>query len=283
MIDVYLACYNGTDEPDPDRRSLSRALDAANITHEWVVWDDPSVTWSNAKVCYPRATWDYYKNPTAFIEWTKHVDNVSQLQNPASLIEWNLHKKYLLELQYAGIPVVPTHIVRQGAQIALDDIRETQQWEKLVIKPAISCGSYQTFVIPPGQSHPQWDALVAQQDMMVQPYMTSVETTKEHSCIVIDGQLTHTMVKHPRFTGQSESVTGPVEASPAQRELVQNIQEHLGAPLDYMRVDIVEDAQGQAVLAELEVIEPSLFFDAEPRSLVLFVSCIQRRIAEASQ
>ena len=279
MIDVYLACYHGTDEPDPDRRALSDALDAADISYEWVVWDNPNVQWSNAKVCYPRATWDYYKDPVAFIEWAKHVGGVSQLHNPAALIEWNLHKKYLLELQYAGIPVVPTHIVRQGAQITLDAIRETQQWDKLVIKPAISCGSYQTFVIEPGHTHPQWDALVAQKDMMVQPYMTSVETTREHSCIVIDGQLTHTMVKHPRFTGQSESVTGPVDASAAQRALVQRIQDHLGAPLDYMRVDMVEDDHGTPTLAELEVIEPSLFFDAEPRSLELFVSCIQRRIS----
>lgn len=278
MPDVHLACYNGTDEPDPDRQTLSRALDAANISYQWVIWDDPSVDWSNAKVCYPRATWDYYKAPAAFVEWAKHVDNVSELQNPATLIEWNLHKKYLLELQYAGIPIVHTHIVQQGAQITLDAIRESQKWEKIVIKPAISCGSYQTFVVEPGQSHPQWNTLIEQQDMMVQPYMTSVETTKEHSCIVIDGQLTHTMVKHPRFTGQSESITGPVKASTTQQKLVKSIQSHLGSPLDYMRVDIVENEQGQPVLAELEVIEPSLFFDAAPESLDRFVSCIQKRL-----
>lgn len=53
----------------------------------------------------------------------------------------NLHKGYLLELEKAGVPVVPTCLVRRGEPASLAGILAGRGWSGAVIKPAISNAS----------------------------------------------------------------------------------------------------------------------------------------------
>ena len=102
-----------------------------------IVWDDPQVDWSAFDGVIIRTTWDYMEKREAFIAWAEHVESVTRLFNSAALVRWNTHKKYLRELESAGIPVVPTVWLDQGEQIDVRAILAEQNWSRAFIKPAI--------------------------------------------------------------------------------------------------------------------------------------------------
>lgn len=280
--DVHLAIAAQLDEPDHDRAPLDAALEAAGIRFRWVVWTDPAVDWSAAPVCYPRTTWDYPRRHTEFLAWARRVETVSNLRNPAHILAWNTHKRYLLDLAERGLPVVPTELVERGATRTLDEVCEERGWHRIVFKPAVSVASWETRVATLGDQHANahWGRLVAERDMLVQPFIRAVDERGERCCITIDGELTHVIRKEPRFAGGHESVTGPYEASAAELEVVRAALDAVGEPLDYGRVDLVEDEHGQPMIAELELVEPSLFFRFGPHALERFVALVARRAAQ---
>lgn len=281
-LDIILAKDDTSGEPDPDRAALDRALDEAGLKSSWCAWNDNAAEWSRAAVCVPRATWDYYQDPEAFLAWTRRVHAESELINPPAVIAWNLHKRYLLDLRDAGLPTVPTTLLERGDGRSLADLRAETGWEKVVLKPAISCASFETHVVKAkSDGEPHWTRLLAKRDMLVQPYIDSVDDEGERSLVTIDGKLTHVMRKRPRFHGGQERVDGPYKATAHERQLADAVlawcKERL-PPLAYARIDVVQDPHGLPMIAELELIEPSLFFDAEPRSLDRFVAMLERRL-----
>ena len=279
-VDVWLVGSDAVDEPDPDRELLDAALRDAGIVSVWADWNDASVDWARGRVCYPRATWDYYRDLPAFLGWAAAADRVTTLRNPLSVIRWNTHKRYLLELAERGVNVVPTRLVERGAAVTVDDVREDEGWERVVIKPAVSCGSWETRVVEAGErGEPHWARLLAQRDMLVQPYIASVDTVGERCAILIDGVVTHVVRKNPRFAGSTESVTGPFECTDAERRLIERALSEVEESLDYARVDIVLDDDGAPMVAELELVEPSLFFPHSPHALEAFVGVIEKHLS----
>ena len=70
--------------------------------------------------------------------------------NPLPAILWNLHKRYLDELASEGLPVVPTTVVPHGAQPDWDAL--FARHGDLVLKPAISAGSFATVRVRAGEA-----------------------------------------------------------------------------------------------------------------------------------
>lgn len=264
MIAVTLVTCQQLPEPDPDAAPLSAALDAAGISHRLAAWDDPTVDWAASPVTALRSTWNYYRDPEGFRRWLAATAGVTRLLNPEPLIQWNLHKGYLPELAAAGVPVIPTVSLRRGEVLDLQALAGAHGWPEIVIKPAISAGSHETHFGPAEDLRDTAARLMAEVDTLIQPFMPSVNTYGERSLIWIEGQLTHSVLKAPRFAGQAESVTGPHPID--ERDLAVATQALAGIPAHlprprYARVDLIRDADEQPMLAELELIEPSLFFD----------------------
>ena len=78
----------------------------------------------------------------------------------------------------------------------------------------------------------------------------------------------------PRFDEDDESVTGPDTPTPAEAELWQRVLATLPQTPLYARLDLMEDAQGQWCISELELIEPSLFFFKQPAAAARFIELI---------
>ncbi|RAL21178.1 hypothetical protein DL240_13680 [Lujinxingia litoralis] len=267
-------------EPDPDLAPLMAALDAAGLRSRVVVWDDPQVDWSQASLTVIRSTWDYHRRREAFVAWAQAAGELSELHNPAAVVQWNTHKRYLLMLSLRGVAAVPTAMLEQGSPVSVAELCADQGWQKIVVKPAVSAGSYQTHVMEVGALDEALAAeLVAAEDVLVQPYIESVDTYGERSLIYIDGELTHSMRKAPRFAGQDESVSGPHPVDAAEAELGSRALRAIGGEgLLYARIDLVRGGDGAPMVAELELVEPSLFFAMEPRALERYVAGILRRL-----
>lgn len=285
-LDVALATCARLPEPDPDAEPLAAAMRAAELNFVEVAWDAPPALAVSPRMTILRSTWNYPDHPEEFSSWAKSVARTSDLWNPLPVVQWNLHKRYLIALADMGIPVVPTQLVPQGSATSLHAVVTARGWHDVVIKPAISAASKDTERAGAGteQASAHYDALLARGDVLVQPYLPSVDGYGERAVIWIDGEVTHAVRKSRRLAGDAECVTAahvsPAEATLARRT-IDAVRTLLATDLLYARVDLAPDAHGDPLVMELELVEPSLFFTQGPRALDRFVAGVQRRLAAA--
>ncbi len=244
---------NGEEEDAP----LLEALTAAGAVVGYVCWDDPSVQWPTLDAAVVRSTWDYHERPAAFLEWADYTGSVTHLMNDAAMLRWNAHKSYLLELAGAGVPVVPTVVVPKGGTHRVPE----GEW---VVKPAISIGAEQTHR---GATQADLEAITATGDALLQPYLREV-TDGEVSVVCIGGRPTHAVRKVPapgdfRTQAHHGAEITAVAISGAHAQLAQVVLGLLPRVPAYARVDVVDTVDGP-LLMELELIEPCLWFTAQP-------------------
>ena len=273
-------------EPDPDQEPLLGALREAGLAVEMLAWDDPEARRPGAfDLCVLRSCWNYFRAPAAFLAWCAEAEATSRLLNPLPVVRWNLHKRYLLELEAAGVPVVPTVLLERGAAADLPGQTADRGWDDVVVKPAVSAASFLTRRFRPGESAAGREflaALLAERDALVQPYLPSAEGSGERSLVWIDGELGHAVRKSPRLAGEDERVSEAVPIAPAEREVAERAmavgRARVGLPLLYGRVDLLADEAGALRVSELELIEPSLFLVQSPPALERLVRAIVREV-----
>ncbi len=297
---IALATCLRLPEPDPDQPLLLAALRAAGAEVEMVAWDDPAADPARFDLCVLRSTWNYYEHLDAFTAWLTRAAGATRLANPLEVVRWNLHKGYLLELEsQAGLPIVPTRIVRRGeaqaensTESALAMVRATG-WFDVIIKPAISAGSWRTrrFVLGEPESSsrsasaPEFLAgLTADGDALIQPYLRSVESGGERSLVWIDGHWSHAVTKRPRLADSDEHVLPDGPATAAETGLGDRALAAAACAaavsvgdLLYARLDLIRGDDGAPCISELELIEPSLFLADHPAALDRFVQAILAR------
>lgn len=211
------------------------------------------------------------------------------LCNSADVLRWNTHKSYLLELEERGAPVVPTAWLAAGDTVDIDDLLVARSWTRAVAKPAIGAGSSGLLRLTANAGQQQQDAfsrLVAQHDVLVQPFLSSVEHRGELSVVLIDGQVSHAVRKVPKagdfrvqqeFGSRYDLVTIDEDTAALARWIV----EATGHELLYARVDLVEDPSGTLQLIELEATEPDLYLNVEPAAARRFAEAIMARAHQA--
>lgn len=104
--------------------------------------------WAGFDAVLVRSTWDYLGKLAAFRRWISEVGSTAVLLNPPETLHWNLHKGYLLELQAHGVPVVPSMLLGPGEHP--DWHQAFARHGELVLKPAVSAGSFGTIRVATG-------------------------------------------------------------------------------------------------------------------------------------
>lgn len=264
--------------PDSDLPILARAFADAGADARIVCWEDPAVAWEGFDRVLVRSTWNYMAHLGEFRAWIDRVAAATLLVNPAPLLRWNLHKRYLLELAAAGIPVVPTELVPAGALPEWDAL--FARFGDLVVKPAISAGSFATVRIARGDR----DSVVAhhfehaERDLLVQPCLASVVEHGESNLVHFGGRFSHAIHKGARWNGDAEQSRGLIDPAGDEIDAARRILAHvaalgLGEPA-YARVDLARGEDGTPLLMELEALEPSLFLDRAPERAGALVDAV---------
>lgn len=257
------------------------ALRASGLDAHLVAWDDPDIDWSTFDIAVLRSTWNYIGFLDDFLAWVERVANLTTLLNPEPVIRWNCHKAYLDDLSARGFPVVPTRFVPGGSVTTLAEVMAEQGWHDVVAKPAVGAGSFRTERVrvrdlPRAEGF--WRELLGGGEAMVQPYQSAVDGYGERALVWIDGEFTHAMRKEPRLGTAVESVAGPVPISKQERELAHQVVSDAWDGLLYARVDLINGDDGEPLIAELEMVEPSLFLLQSPAALDRFVTAVRRRL-----
>lgn len=281
---VFVGCANRP-EGDGDEQAAVRALADIGVTTRWAVWDDPDEDFTSADVVVLRATWDYPARWEEFLAWCA---SVPRLRNPVAAVRWNTDKSYLLDLERAGVPIVPTRLVHPGT---VPDWPENE----FVLKPAVGAGSVGAARFTSGDHARAADHLRALHEQgraaLLQPYQAAVDREGETALVYFGGQYSHAFTKAAMLTGAELDGSGLYVAEklgaatpgPAWRALAEDALDaaaaHLGlrrADLLYARIDVVRTDAGTPAVLELEVSEPSLGFrQADEAAALRFASAVR--------
>jgi|CXWL01.1.fsa_nt_gi glutathione synthase/RimK-type ligase-like ATP-grasp enzyme len=268
-----------------DDRPLLGELWARGIKAEPVVWDDPGVDWSVYDAVLIRSAWDYHLKAVSFRAWLARLDFLGVPSwNPTEVVRANIDKYYLKRLEAAGVSVVPTLWVPQGARERADDLLAVRGWDQAVIKPAISAGAYRTARVRRGAAQAALDEVLLHSDAMVQSYLAEIAAEGEWSFIFLGGEFSHAVLKTPRegdFRVQVE-YGGRAVGRPAPPELLTQAREAAivaPGPWLYARVDGVRRGK-ELVVIEVELIEPVLYLSCAPSAAGQLASAVAGLIAK---
>ncbi|WP_417619404.1 ATP-grasp domain-containing protein [Parasphingorhabdus sp.] len=279
QICILTAAPDYFEDLGPARATYQRLLGDDIAFRHWTYPGDLA----EYELVLPLLVWGYQRDSG---QWFAFLDQLEEQQinlaNPVSVLRWNSDKSYLLALEKAGIAIVPTVI---SEALSPDDIAEAAQkfaTDQLVVKPPISGGADGTFRLGLGEPLPE---SIAGREMLIQPFQPAIAQEGEYSLFYFAGIFSHAILKRPakgdfrvqEFLGGSESGTDcPAGAQELAEQARRAAEQTLGTEtLLYARVDMLRDPEGQFRLMELELIEPSLFFDHAADQGALFASSVE--------
>jgi hypothetical protein len=281
------AAATGTDEDEP---LLLAALAELGVRAQVADWADPDVDWTAGDAVVVRSTWDYAPRRAEFLAWARKVQASAPLFNPADVLQWNTDKRYLAGLSAAGIPVVPTAWAEREGEVG----DALGRWPgDVVVKPTVSAGARDTARFPAGD--PAAGDLAARilgsgRPVMVQPYLDRLDDEGETGLVYVDGAYSHAFGKGALLAAgplgeglfAEETITArtatPEQLTLGNRVLDLTADRTGGAPL-YARVDLVPGPDGEPLLIELELTEPSLFLTTDDGAAARFAAAIAARLS----
>lgn len=272
----------------PRNSPLLAALEAEGIEPREVPWTDPACEWGRADAVLVSQTWDYTTQKDRFLAWVREVGAATRLMNSAEVIAWNAHKGYLKDLATRGAPTIPTAWLDRGARVTLADVLAREGWREAVVKPVVGAAARDTFRVRPGEAaahEADFARVVAQEEVMVQPFLDGVTSRGEVSLFFFGGEYSHTVRKVPKegdyrahfFFGAD---TTGAEPTPEEVRAARQVLDASPDPRAlYARVDLVPDGDGRPLLMELEMIEPILYLDTDGKAAARFARALKQQLA----
>ncbi|MEO5773435.1 MAG: hypothetical protein ABIQ32_04870 [Sphingomicrobium sp.] len=254
----------------------SRPLLARGAEVETLAWSDAQDL-GGYDLILPLICWGYHLR---FAEWMAFVDQLERerlpVVNPPALLRWNSDKAYLAELPSKGVSTVPSINADACSDSDLDEARERFGRRELVVKPPISAGAHGTYRLQAGDLLP---ADLNGERVIIQPMIDSVVSKGEYSLILFDGVLSHSVVKRPKagdFRVQPHlgGITAACEPPVGGEALAHAALAAAPAHATYARIDMVESADGELMIMEMELVEPALFLAEAPHGSDAFADAI---------
>ena len=230
--------------------------------------------------------WGYHFAPAAWRARLEGWPASAPLVNAPALLGWNSDKRYLAELERAGVATVPTVFTACADAPAIAGAAERFGGGELVVKPQVSAGAHATFRLTPGDVEAATRAAQIG-PAMIQPFLPAVGGEGELSLFMFGGAPAHAVAKraasgdfriHPQFGG----VFTALEPDADMLALASAALAACPRPPAYARVDMVRDPHGRLRLMELELIEPDLYLHMAPDGGAGWARAVLGAIAAAS-
>lgn len=247
-----------------------------------VSWHDESVDYDVYDVVVVRSTWDYQAFPSKFIKTLEKIENSkAHLENPYQLMLWNFSKDYLRDLQESGVSILPTIWLDTFDSKAIQQAFSHFSTSQIIIKPWVSANADFTYRLTEEAFLFEQKGIkeaLNERPIMIQAFEKSILDEGEFSLFYFGGQYSHAINKRPAvgdFRVQEEhgGQLFSVEPSQAMLNLAQKTIESLPHQALYARVDILPTDRGLEII-EVELIEPSLYFNMDEKSALKFASVL---------
>ncbi|MGS2719297.1 ATP-grasp domain-containing protein [Paraglaciecola aestuariivivens] len=265
---------------------LFEPLKAVGWQAEEVSWHQTNVDWQQFDAVIIRTTWDYQQDAAKFLHCLETIEaSGAKLFNSLNIVRWNINKGYLQDLQNQGVSIIPSQWFEVFSLHELSAAFVHFNTTEIVIKPLISANADFTYRLTREQLTQKADELetvFSNREFLVQPFLSSIVKEGEYSLFYFAGQYSHAILKQPKagdFRVQEEH-GGQLKQVPATSEMLTAASQCLAAlPEDvlYARIDLVSYAR-QFVVMEVELIEPSLYFNMDPESPQRFVDAFLQSV-----
>ena len=191
------------------------------------------------------------------------------------------------ELAESGVPVVPTRFGNALQDTSsVEDLFKAVNSDEIVVKPVVSANADDTYRLRKDSSKEMLVRVVEafkEKEYMAQPFMKSVVDEGEFSLFYFADVYSHTILKVPAkddFRVQEEhggvitAVTPDADLLAASKLLLAKLPGK--SPL-YARLDFVRMPDNSYAVMEVELIEPSLYFNYDPLSAGKFAQAFADR------
>ena len=270
---VFATCEPRKETWDDDLLASDLVVEAGHEV-EYVAWDDRDMDWSKPDLIINRSTWDYTWRLDEYLAWVQSIEP-GKLRNRAEVIKWNVDKRYLADLDAAGLPVPPTMLVGPGDR--LPDLHG-----EFVVKPVVGGGARDTGRFSDDSLEEGGNLIqrIIDSDRiaMIQPYIDEIETHGETAVLAFNGRIAYALRKKAFLDPDEVAPEGEdgiaeamfdeelvqlTEAAPVELDLAAKTLTWLGGRFGAMplfaRIDMVQTRSGPPVLMEVELVEPSLY------------------------
>lgn len=293
---AIVSCNKWMDKLEEDN-NLKTALIKLGIDAKIISWQKPLEEEYDLLVL--RSVWGYQNYYDEFKKWLLYIKNNNiPLANNVDMILNNIMKDIQFNiLKKNNIEFIDT-IFLQQSELFNKNILSILDDAPYVIKPTISGSGENTYLVS-NSSNISVPNTIDKEDIvktyklildgnndckvMVQPFISSINSG-EYSCIFIDGELTHTMLRFPNIFHEKKrpylvtEIPNCIIKLAKQVEKIQEFNNYL-----YMRVDTVL-VDGKAKIMEVELVDPDLLTkyidDENIKSDVIktFAKKIERRV-----
>lgn len=265
----------------PDFALVAAAAAARGVTLDVRVWDDPDLSTAVCDVALIRSCWDYPERSAEFLAaLTRMEARGVRVMNAPAIIRWNARKDYLIGVERAGVPVIPTlwadALDARGVAKAFDAFETAE----LVLKPQVGAGSRNTLRL----QRNAWSEADLMRGpagpAMLQPYLPSIETIGERSLIYFNGAFSHAVRKLPApgqwFANALDARFEVWAPDDAARAVAAQALSALPLKAVYARIDLVQGHTGDWLVIEIEAIEPYLFLRFAPEGAARLIDAVLR-------
>jgi len=291
-IGIVVTDAYSDEDPDHDTPLLLPALHARGAAAEAVIWHDDAVDLAAFDLLAIRSPWDYPERPAEFRAWLERAGSVTRVVNAPATMRWNLDKRYLADLERAGIRVVPTAYADTAAAARTAIAAHA----RVVVKPTVSAGARDTGLFDSSDPNALAlaEAIIAGGGTaMIQPEVPELSRGWEKALYVIDGEFTHAISKGALLAVGGGLIGGVYEEHPEQvpafddeiafaSDVVGAVRAVTGGPLPlYARVDTVRSRAHGLALLEVELVEPALNLHVAPHATDAVVDALLRAARDA--
>ena len=254
-------------------------MDTLGWDISFIPWDLSDVNWNDYDIILIRSTWDYQSRIQEFLKVLDSIDkSKSLLINPLPIIRWNIEKTYLIELEAKGIGTIPSLFQKKFSPKEIIQSFLKFNCDKIIIKPVVGANADNIILGSKfdikSQLH-EIQGIYSELPHIIQPFLNSVLKEGEFSLIYFNEKFSHALSKIPKegdFRVQEEH-GGKINIIKRLPIKIQNLADKVIKVLPkncfYSRIDILL-MHGEPKVIEVELIEPSLYFNLDPESSKMF-------------
>ncbi|HEC2933780.1 TPA: hypothetical protein R2P05_000009 [Campylobacter jejuni] len=268
---LIIATCKAYKEGNEALKKLKAKLENLHYQCELKAWQEIRVRHlAQNTLILPLAVWDYSLEYANFLYFLNELERAKiSILNPSEILKMNADKSYLKILEEANLPIIDSIIFKQNEEFDLSLI----PFQKAVIKPLVGQSGYKVqFLeqkIPTKEEFPH--------GALIQPFIESVEELGEFCFIFFGGKFNYAIHRQTQKDWRANSNYG-VKIAPLKNPSKAHIDLALKAlktlkssNLLYARVDLLPQKNGNVLINEVELIEPSLYFDFHENALEIFI------------
>lgn len=283
-----IAILTGQRVPEllPYDQHVRELLRQKGVESEILLWEEMPTDFSRFNMVLCRTIWGYHTDIQKFYRFLDQLQAANvPVWNPVEIIRKNAHKFYLRELQQKGFNLIPSLWLEKNTHHELSALLQKQNWQKAIVKPAISADSENTYLCDmqnATQVQPQVERLLQNSEVIVQRFMDEITTQGEFSTIFFSNGYHYTVQKRPKKGDFRIQVRygGKYTQTRLAPEILNQVEQIARPFLDktlYTRIDGIV-RQNRFFLMEVELIEPDLYLDIVPQAAPQLVDSILQKL-----